>query len=185
MLEKSIANHRHGIVLSSNTVLAGARINSRPGLGDTCFGDRFNVKSLVEYSQWTKPSGAFSVNEFRFNFRYEYERYLNDWFSLGAFVTANFCYLDNFYPDNDPRSFSEVTYAVGLGLSPKIYHVSDKYYFSLRIDLPLIESGYFQEDGLDPDFDITDVRSSTINQGMGLKFFHKGIRAIAKMGYRF
>ena len=183
MLQKSLANHKHGIVLTSSSVLIGSEINFRPGLGIgyTYFGYKYNMKSLVEYSQWSKPKGDFTIGEFRFSFKYEYERYINNWFSLGLFTAPEFRYSENFYPDNDPRNTSEVSYALGLGLSPKIYHLTDRYYFSFGLDLPIMEAGYFQEEGPDPDAS----NLTTFTEGFGMNYLSKEVRAVATFGYKF
>ncbi|GLR19653.1 hypothetical protein [Portibacter lacus] len=170
-------------IISTNSTLTGSRINFKPGLGIgyMSFMKKSNMKTLVEYSQWSQAKGEYNINEFRFNFRYEFDRYINNWFSIGAFASPEFRYSDNFYPNNDTRNFSEVDYALSLGLSPKIYRLSNRYYFSLGLDLPIIEAGYFQGDGPDPEIG----ENNTLREGLGLKVFQKNIRAVATFGYRF
>ncbi|WP_235296324.1 hypothetical protein [Portibacter marinus] len=183
LLQKSIQNHRHGFLLTTNTALSGSAIKFRPGLGIGYgyFKDKYNLKSLIEYSRWSEQKEEYSINEFRFNFRYEYERYLSNWFSITTFLTPDFRYNDQFYPDNDPRNVSEVTFALGLGICPRIYQVSDHFYYSFGLDLPLLETGYFQGDGPDPDLDDLD----TFRQGIDTRLLSREVRAHATFGYRF
>lgn len=91
-----------------------------------------------------------------------------------------FTYSEDFYAYSDPQNRSEVSCSVGLALSPKIYHQNDRYYFSVGLDIPILEAGYFQGDGRNPRLGEWDAFA----QRGDIHFLSKELRVILYIGCR-
>lgn len=181
--KKAMQNHRHGIVVSGDLAVLGSDLPFRPGLGIgyTYFSDKFNFKSMVEYGIWSKQREGYSSGAFRFGLKFDYERYLNNWFSLSAYISYAIRYYEDFYGDSSDKNTEDVDYVLGLGLTPRIYKNFSRSYLSLGVDLPLIEMGYFQDNGPDPGTQSWELTKPQFKA----KGFHKELRAVISAGYRF